>query len=393
MKSNFVYDLLIIGGGISACVFASRFLQNNITKKIALIEVGRGLGGRSSTRISKRFKGWKLNHGAPNFNISNSTDNLLLKNYIDELLENKFIKFDDSELIYLGDETKLEAKKKSQFYYGKSYLSSFSMSELSQKIIEFNNLRGNIDLFFDTLIVDLKFNNDEWTLTSKNGVKFKSKYLICSSNLLLHKRSQEILKTNQIPLRKAFPKNKDMKIDLLLDLLDKQTFIPRLTFIIYTNKNYRYKDLYSKNFRYFHLKKSLENKYKFERVIFQLQHNNKLGIVVHTKNIDFINSYINAKDEDFFKQKIFSNFNNLFEGNSSVDKLTCNEGVSIMKWRASQPSGCPVPLSLQFSEKYRIGFCGDWFEGEGFGRIEGSILSALILEEKFKSHSNNLLSI
>ena len=393
MKSNFVYDLLIIGGGISACVFASRFLQNNITKKIALIEVGRGLGGRSSTRISKRFKGWKLNHGAPNFNISNSTDNLLLKNYIDELLENKFIKFDDSELIYLGDETKLEAKKKSQFYYGKSYLSSFSMSELSQKIIEYNNLRGNIDLFFDTLIVDLKFNNDEWTLTSKNGVKFKSKYLICSSNLLLHKRSQEILKTNQIPLRKAFPKNKDMKIDLLLDLLDKQTFIPRLTFIIYTNKNYRYKDLYSKNFRYFHLKKSLENKYKFERVIFQLQHNNKLGIVVHTKNIDFINSYINAKDEDFFKQKIFSNFNNLFEGNSSVDKLTCNEGVSIMKWRASQPSGCPVPLSLQFSEKYRIGFCGDWFEGEGFGRIEGSILSALILEEKFKSHSNNFLSI
>jgi hypothetical protein len=296
-------------------------------------------------------------------------------------------------LISLGDETKLEAKKKSQFYYGKSYLSSFSMSELSQKIIEFNNLRANIDLFFDTLIVDLKFNNDEWTLTSKNGVKFKSKYLICSSNLLLHKRSLEILKTNQIPLRKAFPKNKDMKIDLLLNLLEKQTFIPRLTFIIYTNKNYRYKDLYSKNFRYFHLKKSLENKYKFERVIFQLQHNNKLGIVVHTKNIDFINSYINAKDEDFFKQKIFSNFNNLFEGNSAVNQLTCNEGISIMKWRASQPSGCPVPLSLQFSRKYRIGFCGDWFEGEGFSRIEGSILSALILEKKFKIHSNNFLSI
>ena len=44
MKSNFSYDFLIIGGGISACVFASKFLQNNITKKIALVEVGRGLG-------------------------------------------------------------------------------------------------------------------------------------------------------------------------------------------------------------------------------------------------------------------------------------------------------------------------------------------------------------
>ena len=59
MKSNFSYDLLIIGGGISACVFASKYLQNNITKKMGLIEVGRRLGGRSSTRISRRFKGWK----------------------------------------------------------------------------------------------------------------------------------------------------------------------------------------------------------------------------------------------------------------------------------------------------------------------------------------------
>ena len=58
MKSDFTYDLLIVGGGISACVFASNYLQNNITKKIALIEAGRGLGGRSSTRISKSFKGW-----------------------------------------------------------------------------------------------------------------------------------------------------------------------------------------------------------------------------------------------------------------------------------------------------------------------------------------------
>ena len=104
MKSDFTYDLAIIGGGISACVFASKYLKNNITKKIALIEIGRGLGGRSSTRISKRFKGWKLNHGAPNFNISNSKNNLLLKSYIDELLENKFIKIDDSDTFFLNQD-------------------------------------------------------------------------------------------------------------------------------------------------------------------------------------------------------------------------------------------------------------------------------------------------
>ena len=384
MKKGYKYDLLIIGGGISACVFASKYLQNNTTKKIALIEVGRGLGGRSSTRISKRFKGWRLNHGAPNLNICNSKNDFLLKSFIDGLLDNKLIKIDDSEIAYLDEEANLETIKNSEFNCGINYHSLFSMSQLSENIIELNNLRGNIDFYFETLIVDLEFDNDEWTLTSKNGDKFKSNYLVCSTNLLSHKRSLKILKVDQIPLRKAIPKNKDKKIDLLLNFLDKQTFIPRLTFLIYTNENYKFKDLYSKKYRCFYLKKSLENEYKIERVIFQSLDNNKLGIVLHSKNLGFINSYLNTKDENLFKQKIFSNFNRLFTNNASVNQLTCNEEISIMRWRASQPSGCAVPLSLQFSRKYRIGFCGDWFEGNGFGRIEGSILSALILEKKIK---------
>ncbi|MDA9707687.1 NAD(P)/FAD-dependent oxidoreductase, partial [Prochlorococcus sp. AH-736-K21] len=103
------------------------------------------------------------------------------------------------------------------------------------------------------------------------------------------------------------------------------------------------------------------------------------------KNIELINSYLEAKDEEVFKHKIITNFNKLFEDNSLVNKLTFDEKISFMKWRASQPSGIAVPLSLQFSRKYRIGFCGDWFEGDGFGRIEGSILSALMLEKKIKA--------
>ena len=381
MKSDFTYDLLIIGGGISACVFASKYLKNNIKKKIALIEIGRGLGGRSSTRVSKRYKGWKLNHGSPNLNITNN-NNHLLKSYIDELIENKFIKIDDSDIFILNEDSNLETIKKSEFSCGVNYLSLDSMSQLSQNIIELDNLKGKIDFFFETLIVDLKFDDKEWLLSSKNGEKFKSKYIICSTNLLLHKRSLKILNIKQIPLRKAIPKNNDKKVDLLLSFLDKQSFTPRLTFLIYTNKNYCYKDFYTKKQRYFYLKNNLESKYKFERIIFQLQDNNKLGIVVHSKNIELIKSYLNAKDEEVFKQKIITNFNELFKDNSLVNKLTFDEKISIMSWRASQPSGIAVPLSLQFIKNYRIGFCGDWFEGGGFGRIEGSILSALILERK-----------
>ena len=385
MKNTNTYDVLIIGGGISACVFASNYLKNNFRSKIAIIEAGRRLGGRASTRNSKRFKGWKLNHGSPNLNIFNRNNNESMQNFIDELLKNKIIKIDDSDLIQLGSDLKLDSIKNSDFSFGNNYNSFTSMTELSQNIVSLNNLRNQIDFYFGTLIIDMKFSENEWALTSVKGDKFISKFIVCSSNLLLHKRSILILNINQIPLRKAIPKNQDKKIDSLLNILNQQLYIPRLVFLIYTKKNYRYKDEYSKKYRYFYLKKDLENKFKFERVIFQLQNNNKLGIVIHTRSKEFIEEYLKNKKEDKVKEKILTLFNDLFQHNSCINQLLGSEEISIMSWRASQPFGLAVPFSLQFSSKYKIGFCGDWFEGEGFGRIEGAILSALKLADKFKS--------
>jgi len=194
----------------------------------------------------------------------------------------------------------------------------------------------------------------------------------------------DILNTNQIPLRKAIPLNKDKNIDLLLKIINQQSYIQRLTFLIYTKANYSFKDPYSKKYRYFYLEKVMENEFKFERVVFQSQENNKLGIVIHTKNKDFIESYFKKGEEDF-KEMIIKRFNKLFDKNSYVNHLNGNEDISIMRWRASQPLGIGVPLELQFCANFRIGFCGDWFQGDGFGRIEGAILSSLILAEKFKT--------
>ena len=45
MKSDFTYDLVIIGGGISACVFASQYLKSNITKKLHYLKLDVDLEG------------------------------------------------------------------------------------------------------------------------------------------------------------------------------------------------------------------------------------------------------------------------------------------------------------------------------------------------------------
>ena len=385
MKNKKIYDVLVIGGGISACVFASNYLKGNCSSKIAIVEAGRGLGGRSSTRKSKKFYSWELNHGSPNFNISDKGNNELLKKFIDDLRKNNFIKLDDSDLIHLGHESDFNMINNSGFFFGQNYIPLNSMSELSENIINLNHKLNRIDFYFQTLICEMDFSQNYWNLVAKNGDNFKCKYLVCSSNLLLHKRSMEILNVKEVPLRNAISKRKDKKIDSLINFLEKQLYIQRLTFLIYTKSNYLYKDFYLKKYRYFNLRQDLENKFKFERIIFQLQKNNKLGIVIHTKNSDFITEYLNNTNEEIFKKNIFRNFNQLFKDNRFINQLSGDEYVSIMKWRASQPSGVAVPVSLQFCRNYNIGFCGDWFQEEGFGRIEGAINSGLRLANIFKN--------
>ena len=381
MNEN-LYDFAIIGGGISSCVFTSSQIKNGFKGKIAIIENGRNLGGRSSTRYSLTNNGWQLNHGSPNLNICNKTNNQLLKTFIQELLSVKIIQPDYSEVIELYEDSLNKVKINSDFLRGSTYTSSSSMSDLSRRIISYNDLNNQVEYFFETLIVKLEFVNNRWILTSNNGYKFKSKFLICSSNLILHKRSLEILKVNHIPLRKAIPVNKDKKIDKILNLLNQQGYIQRLTFLIYTKQNYSYKDNYKNKFRYFILNNFLEEKFKFERIIFQKQQNNKLGIVIHTRNIEFINDYFQSKNKDRFKEELFSNFNELFDKNIYINKLKDYHDISIMIWRASQPSGFGIPEYLQVCEKHNIAFCGDWFDFDGFGRIEGAIFSALKLSNK-----------
>ncbi len=385
MTNNTFYDISIIGGGISSCVFSSFHLKNGYQGRIAIIENGRNLGGRSSTRKSISNSGWQLNHGSPNFNICNTNNNQLLKTFIQELLDSKIIQSDPSDLIELYEDPKDQKKIICDFHSCKNYISSSSMSDLSKNILNQNNFKNQVDFFFQTLIVKLKYENNFWILTSKNGYKFKTKFLVCSSNLILHKRSLDILKINQIPLREAIPINNDKKIDTILNLLNKQEYVQRLTFLIYTKSNYCYKDNYKNRFRYFLLNNLLEEKFKFERIIFQKQINNKIGIVLHTRNKEFITEYFQCNNKKKFKNILVDKFNQIFDKNSYINKLTDYQDISIMIWRASQPSGLGIPENLQVCDKYNIAFCGDWFALEGFGRIEGAILSALKLSYKISS--------
>ena len=378
--NNSIYDLIVIGGGISSCTLISNILKKGYKGKIAIVEYGRNLGGRCSSRISKKNNGWILNHGSPQFNIINNSKNPNLNNFIEELLENNFIKKDDSLLIQLDKNLNYSKNISSEFAKGNIYSSTSSMSKLASMILNLNNKNNQIDFYFQKLIINLVFYNNKWVLTSNDGNIFHSKFLIISSNLLLHERSKRILNVDEIPLAKALKNN--INIDEILTKLNLQNYIKRINYLIYPKTEYQLKKTINNDYLIYFLDKKAALRYEFERIIFQRQKNGRYGIILHSIiNNNLINEF-EKENSDKLNLQLLDKFNEIFDHDPLINKLRDYEDISIMKWRASQPTGKGVPVELQICDEYKIAFCGDWFDNEGFGRVEGAILSALKLSEQ-----------
>tara|TARA_B100000212_G_scaffold290040_1_gene231426 strand:- start:1555 stop:2712 length:1158 start_codon:yes stop_codon:yes gene_type:complete len=378
-----IYDLVVIGGGISSSTFIANILKQGFKGKIAVVEAGRGLGGRCSTRYRDKDKKWTLNHGCPNFNIKNSLKNSCLDTFIKELLDKNLIKSLENSFFELDENYKFKKKYDNQFYFGDVYTSTTNMSKLVENVIHLYSSKDQIDFYFETLIVKLNFKSGLWNISSNKNKKIVGKFLVCSSNLLLHKRSLKILNVKEIPLREAINKDKNVKLDQIIKFANQQEYIKRVNFLIYTKENCNLEGFFNKEIIHFIFNENAEKDIGFERIIFQKQFDNSLGIVIHTKDIEFkINKY-ERKGSKTLDQFISNKLNTFLIKNNIIFNNLLFDDISRMNWRASQPSGEGLPERLQLCKEYNIGFCGDWIQTKGYGSVLGAILSGLKLSNKF----------
>ncbi len=378
-----IYDLVVIGGGISSSTFIANILKQGFKGKIAVVEAGRGLGGRCSTRYLNKFKKIALNHGCPNFNIKNSKKDSSLDDFIKELLEKNLIKTIENSFFKIDHNYKFSNAYDNKFYLGNCYISTSNMSKLIENLIHLYNLNNQVDFYFETLIIKLDFKSNFWTITSNKNKKINGKFLVCSSNLLLHKRSLAILNVKEIPLREAITQNNNLIIDNLIKLSNKQKYIKRTNFLIFTKRDFNLEGLFNKEIIHFVFSNNAQKNIGFERIIFQKQYDNSLGIVIHIRNLElFINKY-DSKDGEILYQYVSNKLNTFLINNQITFKNLELDFITRMNWRASQPIGKGVPEKFQLCEEYNIGFCGDWFQLEGFGSVQGAISSGLMLSDKF----------
>ena len=361
-----IYDFIVIGAGLSGCTFASLLNKKFSDASILLVEHGRRIGGRATTRKSRKNKALEFDHGLPSLNFSNhiSKD---IQTLISPLINsNKLV--DISKDILLINEFGV---LKTTFNNDRIYRSLPFMANFCEEIINQSVNQKKINFLFQTLTKSFKHINDLWEIEVNNGKFINSKNLILSSSLIAHPRCLKILKTKSLPLREAFTPGKDKVVDSLLKETRKLTFFKRKVYILYVsnmaaikNFNHQYLQILFSNI--------IRENLNYERIIFQRQSNGYIIISLHCVYIDKL-SEINIDNIIKYLTSLFVNYKKF------LDLFLQARLIDEMDWRASQPFNHLVPKELQWSSYSNIGFCGDWFDLNNCGGVESAINSSIRL--------------
>ena len=361
-----IYDFIVIGAGISACTFASLLNKRSPDLSILLVEHGRRIGGRATTRKSRKNKNLEYDHGLPSINFRERISEDILELVSPLINSGKLL--DISKDILLINEFGILSNA---FTNDMIYRSSPFMSNFSQEIINQSINPKRINFLFQTLIKTIKRADDSWEIKVNNGGLVKSKNMILSSSLIAHPRCCEILKINSLPLRDAFIPGKDKVVDALINQTRKLTYIMRKIYIFHASNL-----SLSQNFKHQYLQILFSNVIKedsnFERIIFQRQSDGSIIIVLHCSYTNSLPE-ININNIIQFLKSLFANYQ-IF-----LDLFLQANLIDTMHWRASQPLNHLLSKKLQWSDTSKIGFCGDWFDMNSCRGVESAMKSSIRL--------------
>ena len=360
------YDFIVIGAGISACTFASFLNKRFSDASILLVEQGRRIGGRATTRKSRKNKILEFDHGLPSISFSQHTSQDILT-LISPLINSKKLVDISNHILLMNESGFLNNALTNE----KTYRSLPFMANFCEEIINQSTNKKKINFLFQALTKSIKCTNECWEVQVNNGILIKSQNLILSSSLIAHPRSLEILNTNSIPLRDAFIPGTDEVVDSLLRETSKLNYIKRKVYILYVS-NLPLIQTFHDQYLQIIFSTLIREDLNFERIIFQKQTDGSMIILLHCFNI---NNRTEINIENIIESLIslFENYQiflDLFSQAILLDK---------MDWRSSQPLNQLLPKELQWSSTSKIGFCGDWFDMDSSKGVESAMNSSIRL--------------
>ena len=371
-------EIGVIGAGASGCSLIARLRQCGCRNKIAVIEAGRGPGGRMATRQRRDDPIWHLDHGAPGFTLSEHPTGAL-KELLAPLKESGVLKREQGKVLWLNKEAELKTpeelgKSQQEWWKGDPY-----MANICKKLIPKAN---NLEEIYKCRVRFVEKKEDIWILKNEaNELIIKCQKLIFSGNLLAHPRSLAMLDWKDVPLRQAVPKGEDSDLDDVLEILSQSSSDIRWNLMVDLGEC---PTMERPMPRQIFLTDEAKAKWQIERLVLQEQTDGRIGVVVHGMDSgDLINPEsqpVLMAEQEQRLIKLLPNLLKALPGWQHAQTELRSHGM--MRWGAAQPLNHPLPIRLQWCKKSNVGFCGDWIDTQGFGMAEAAFRSAINLADQ-----------
>ena len=371
-------ELGVIGAGVSGCSLIARLRQCGYKNKIAVVEAGRGPGGRMATRQKRGDPIWRLDHGAPGFTFSENPTGAL-KELLAPLKESGALKREQGKVLWLNKDAELKTaedlgKSKQEWWKGDPYMANICR-ELIQKT-------DNLKEIYGCRIRFIEKQEEAWILKDEtNESIIKCQRLIFSGNLLAHPRSLAMLDWKDVPLRQAVPKGEDSDLDHALEILAQSRSDIRWNLMVDLGDCSAIERPVP---RQIFLTDEAKAQWQIERLVLQEQTDGRIGVVVHGMDPgDLINPETQPVLMAEQEQRLIKLLPNLLQALPGWERAQAERrSHGMMRWGASQPLDHPLPSRLQWCNQSNVGFCGDWIDTQGFGTAEAAFRSAINLADQ-----------
>jgi predicted NAD/FAD-dependent oxidoreductase len=399
----------IIGGGVSGCASARRLAQLAPAAQITLYEIGRGPGGRASTRKTRSLPGVYINHGTPLCDLRTDLGRSLISS------------LDTGAATFTGVRGCLE------YSTGK-----FLRHKEEEDVMHITGANGEMSQISSSLLSDLpsvqtkyktmirglaKTADGVWELRDKSDTLIGSAdWLVVAGSGVAHPRW-----TNAFggvpPLVEAESNNPDPQLRKALDEIAKQQTSPIMAvFFSFTGQVAR--EWLSLDFNV----ANVEGSSILSKIII---HGNKgdddddddgnevddwCSVVLHSTE-KFANQNVGtygasssaariagaASDSSLEDELIETMMNALTEipGTPTIDKSKMDGksyGPMLHRWGNAFPKGEALAQELAFLPSSRVSFCGDYVaspEKARFGSFEAALLSGTFAGESIANYMAN----
>jgi len=382
------YKVAIIGGGIAGCATARRLAQVDPAAQITLYEIGRGPGGRASTRKSRSLPQLRINHGAPYAEIST----LQGRAVISSLGPSCTVPFDGVRGSLHARTGRFQPHEESEASNFKGeYITGVQgdMAQISASLLENADVSASIDTQYQTMVWGLvRTARGAWQLQDQDqNVLGTADWLVVAGSGVAHPRWSNTF-AGEPPLIAAEQHAPDPKLRTTLDVIAQQQVSPVLA-VFFACSGSAARQWLARNYNVV----EVTNSSILSRLV--IQGNEKRGVSKDDDGGDDEDAWCSVvlhSTEEFARQNsgvygrsssaarvgqavsdasiedrliatmlaAVHDIPDMPEPVSSSSSSSYEYGPVLHRWGNAFPKGTALPDELAFLPSSRVAFCGDY---------------------------------